>query len=133
LRIVLIALFGAVVGQAVVWYTGQFYALFFLEKTLKVDGMTANVLIAIALALGTPFFVFFGWLSDRIGRKPIILAGCLLAAVTYFPLFGQIAKIGNPSLAAAVQNVHATVTADPATCGSLFDPVNVRTFTQPCD
>ena len=89
-RIVLIALVGAVAGQAVVWYTGQFYALFFLEKTLKVDGATANILIAIALALATPFFIFFGWLSDKIGRKPIIMAGCALAALTYFPLFGAL-------------------------------------------
>ena len=85
--VLIIALFGAVAGQAVVWYTGQFYALFFLEKMLKVDGATANILIAIALVLGTPFFIFFGWLSDKIGRKPIILAGCALAALTYFPLF----------------------------------------------
>src|SRR3546814_13265863 len=87
LKWVLVALFGAVAGQAVVWYSGQFYALFFLEKTLKVDGATANILIAIALALGTPFFIVFGWLSDKIGRKPIILAGCALAALTYFPAF----------------------------------------------
>ena len=97
----LIALFGAVAGQAVVWYTGQFYALFFLEKTLKVDGATANILIAIALALGTPFFVFFGWLSDKIGRKPIILAGCALAALTYFPLFEALTDAANPALARA--------------------------------
>ena len=94
LRIVLIALFGAVAGQAVVWYAGQFYALFFLEKSLRVDGATANILIAIALALATPFFILFGWLSDRIGRKPIILAGCALAALTYFPLFDALARCG---------------------------------------
>jgi MFS family permease len=92
LRLVLIALFGAVAGQAVVWYTGQFYALFFLEKILRVDGATANIMIAAALAIGTPFFVFFGWLSDKIGRKKIILAGCLLAALTYFPLFHALSK-----------------------------------------
>ncbi|QCI69498.1 MHS family MFS transporter [Phreatobacter stygius] len=132
-KIGLLALFGGTAGQAAVWYCGQFYALFFLTQTLKIDGTTANVLIAMSLLLGTPFFIFFGSLSDKIGRKPIILAGCLIAAVTYFPLFGQIAKVGNPTLAAAVQNVQATVSADPATCGSLFDPVNVRTFTQPCD
>ena len=101
LKLVLVALFGAVAGQAVVWYTGQFYALFFLEKTMKVDGSTANIMIAAALAIGTPFFVFFGWLSDRIGRKPIILAGCLLAALTYFPLFHALAGAVNPALAAA--------------------------------
>ena len=88
-------------GQAVVWYTGQFYALFFLEKTLKVDGATANIMIAIALALATPFFILFGWLSDKIGRKPIIMAGCALAALTYFPLFGALTSAANPALARA--------------------------------
>jgi MFS family permease len=96
LRIVLIALFGAVAGQAVVWYTGQFCALFFLEKSLRVDGATANIMIAIALAIATPAFVFFGWLSDRIGRKKIILVGCALAALTYFPLFHTLARAANP-------------------------------------
>src|SRR3712207_3582185 len=95
LKVVLIALFGAVAGQAVVWYAGQFYALFFLERTLRVDGATANILIAIALAIATPAFVFFGWLSDRIGRKPIILAGCALAALTYFPLFDALSNAAN--------------------------------------
>jgi hypothetical protein len=132
-KIAIIALLGATAGQAVVWYTGQFQALFFLTQTLKIDGTTANILIALALAIGTPFFVFFGWFSDKIGRKPIILAGCLLAAITYFPLFGALTKVGNPTLAAAIDNVKVTVSADPATCSSLFDPVNVRTFTQPCD
>src|SRR5690606_1257385 len=87
LKLVLLALVGLTAGQAVVWYTGQFYALFFLEKTLKVDAALANILIATALLLATPFFVFWGWLSDKVGRKPIILTGCLLAALTYFPLF----------------------------------------------
>ncbi|WP_184168258.1 MFS transporter [Sphingomonas kyeonggiensis] len=128
LRIVLIALFGAVVGQAVVWYTGQFYALFFLEKTLKVDGMTANVLIAVALALGTPFFVFFGWLSDKIGRKPIILAGCLLASISYFPLFHALTQAANPALAEAQAKAPITVTADPAECSFQFDPVGKNKF-----
>jgi MFS family permease len=132
-KIAIIALLGATAGQAVVWYTGQFQALFYLTQTLKIDGTTANILIAVALAIGTPFFVFFGWLSDRIGRKPIILAGCLLAAITYFPLFGALTKVGNPTLAAAIENVKVTVSSDPAKCGSLFDPVNVRTFTEPCD
>ena len=89
-------------GQAVVWYTGQFYALFFLTQTLKVDGATANLLVAVALLIGTPFFLFFGWLSDRVGRKPIILAGCLLAALTYFPLFKALTEAGNPALARAL-------------------------------
>lgn len=134
LRIVLIALFGAVVGQAVVWYTGQFYALFFLEKTLKVDGMTANILIAVALALGTPFFVIFGWLSDRIGRKPIILAGCLLAAVSYFPLFHALTMAANPALAEAQAKAPVTVATVNATCSFQFDPVGKTKFDRlPCD
>lgn len=128
LRLVLIALFGAVVGQAVVWYTGQFYALFFLEKTLKVDGWTTNILIAIALAIGTPFFVFFGWLSDRIGRKPIILAGCAIAAVSYFPLFGLLTEAANPALAHAQRNAPVTVAADPAECSFQFDPIGKNKF-----
>lgn len=128
LKIVLIALFGAVAGQAVVWYTGQFYALFFLEKTLRVDGATANIMIATALAIGTPFFVFFGWLSDRIGRKPIVLAGCLLAAATYFPLFHAIAGAVNPALAAAQESAPVTVVADPADCSLQFDPIGKNKF-----
>ncbi len=134
LRIVIIALFGAVAGQAVVWYAGQFYALFFLEKTLKVDGATANILIAIALALATPGFVLFGWLSDRIGRKPIILAGCALAAATYFPLFGALTRAANPALHVAQQTAPLTVLADPATCSFQFDPIGGNRFdTTSCD
>jgi MFS family permease len=132
-KIALIALLGGTAGQAVVWYTGQFYALFFLTQTLKVDGTTANLLIAFALLLGTPFFILFGWLSDKIGRKPILLAGCLIAAITYFPLFGSIAEKANPKLIAATEQVKINLTADPASCTFLFDPVGVRTFTQPCD
>ena len=132
-KIAILALLGGTAGQAVVWYTGQFYALFFLTQTLKVDGTTANILITFALLLGTPFFIFFGWLSDKIGRKPILLAGCLIAAITYFPLFGQIAKTANPKLTSAIDTVKVNLTADPATCGTLFDPVGVRTFTTPCD
>jgi nitrate/nitrite transporter NarK len=112
----------------VVWYTGQFYALFFLEKTLKVDGWTTNILIAIALAIGTPFFVFFGWLSDRIGRKPIILAGCAIAAVSYFPLFGLLTEAANPALAHAQRSAPVTVTADPAECSFQFDPIGRNKF-----
>src|SRR5215217_5510496 len=123
LKIVLIALFGAVAGQAVVWYAGQFYALFFLERTLKVDGATANILIAIALGIATPAFVLFGWLSDKIGRKPIILAGCALAAATYFPLFDALSKAANPALYAAQASAPVTVVADPADCSLQFDPI----------
>ena len=134
LRLVIIALFGAVAGQAVVWYTGQFYALFFLERMLKVDGATANILIAVALAIGTPFFIFFGWLSDRIGRKPIILAGCILAALTYFPLFHALAKAANPALYAAQTTAPVGVIADPTDCSVQFDPIGRNRFdARSCD
>ncbi|MEA3043451.1 MAG: hypothetical protein QOH47_1289 [Sphingomonadales bacterium] len=134
LKIVLIALFGAVAGQAVVWYAGQFYALFFLERTLRVDGATANILVAIALALATPFFLVFGWLSDRIGRKKIILAGCALAALTYFPLFEALSKAANPALYAAQAAAPVRVVADPDDCSVQFDPVGRNKFDQhSCD
>jgi MFS family permease len=134
LKIVLIALLGAVMGQAVVWYTGQFYALFFLERMLRVDGATTNILIAISLALATPGFVFFGWLSDRIGRKPIILAGCLLAVVTYFPLFNALTKYANPALYAAQASAPVSVYADPQQCSIQFDPIGKNKFdTTSCD
>jgi MFS family permease len=133
-KIVLIALFGAVMGQAVVWYTGQFYALFFLERTLKVDGATTNILVAIALVLATPGFVFFGWLSDKIGRKPIILIGCLLAMLTYFPLFGALTRYANPALYAAQSAAPVTVVADPNECSFQFDPVGKNAFdSKSCD
>lgn len=132
-KIALIALFGGTAGQAVVWYTGQFYALFFLTQTLKVDGTTANLLIAASLLIGTPFFILFGWMSDKIGRKPILIAGCLIAAVTYFPLFENIARVANPKLIEATETVKIQIAADPAQCGTLFDPVGVRVFTRPCD
>jgi MFS family permease len=128
LRLVLIALLGAVAGQAVIWYAGQFYALFFLEKTLKVDGATANILIAIALALATPFFILFGWLSDKVGRKKIILAGCALAALTYFPLFGALTGAANPALARAQQAAPVTVHADSGSCSVQFDPIGKTKF-----
>jgi MFS family permease len=128
LKIVLIALLGAVMGQAVVWYTGQFYALFFLEKTLRVDGATTNILTAIALALATPGFIFFGWLSDKIGRKPIILAGCLLALLTYFPLFEALTRYANPALYEAQSASPVTVVADPHQCSFQFDPIGKNTF-----
>ena len=134
LRLVLIALLGAVAGQAVVWYAGQFYALFFLERMLKVDGATANILIAIALAIGTPAFILFGWLSDRIGRKPIILTGCLLAALTYFPLFHALSEAANPALYQAQASAPAAVVADPADCSVQFDPVGRNRFdARSCD
>src|SRR5271156_5478603 len=128
LKVVLIALLGAVMGQAVVWYTGQFYALFFLERILRVDGATTNILIAIALALATPAFVLFGWLSDRIGRKPIILAGCLIAALTYTTLFHALTFYANPALAAAQARAPISVIADPAQCSVQFDPVGKNKF-----
>jgi MFS family permease len=133
LKIVLIALFGLTAGQAVVWYTGQFYALFFLTQTLKIDAPQANLLIAVALILGTPFFLVFGTLSDRIGRKPIILAGCLIAALTYFPLFKALTAAGNPALAAAQQSAPVTLHADPAECSFQFNPTGATKFTTSCD
>ncbi|WP_038216119.1 MFS transporter [Xenophilus azovorans] len=123
LKIVILALLGLTAGQAVVWYSGQFYALFFLTAQLKVDLTTANLLIAAALLIGTPFFIIFGSLSDRIGRKPIIMAGCLLAVVTYFPVFKMLTEYANPDLAQAQAKAGVTVTADPATCSFQGNPV----------
>ena len=128
LKIVIIALLGAVMGQAVVWYTGQFYALFFLERMLRVDGATTNILTAIALALATPAFIFFGWLSDKIGRKPIIMTGCLLALLTYFPLFEALTRYANPALYAAQSASPVTVIADPLQCSFQFDLIGKKTF-----
>jgi MFS family permease len=133
LRLVLLALFGLAAGQAVVWYTGQFYALFFLTQMLKVDAQTANLLVAAALLVGTPFFVVMGALSDRIGRKPVILTGCLLAALTYFPLFRALTHYANPALEQAQATAPVTVVADPSTCSVQFDPVGKSRFTSPCD
>jgi len=133
LKIVILALVGLTAGQAVVWYTGQFYALFFLEKMLKVDGALTNTLVAIALLLGTPFFILFGWLSDKIGRKPIIMTGCLLAALTFFPLFKALTWAANPQLAQAVATSPVTVVADPADCSVQFDPVGKTVFDRSCD
>nr|WP_160350833.1 MULTISPECIES: MFS transporter [unclassified Bordetella] len=133
LKVVILALLGLTAGQAVVWYTGQFYALFFLTKTLQVDATTANVLIALALLIGTPFFLIFGTLSDRIGRKPIIMAGCLIAAVTYFPLFQGLTHFANPALEKAQASAPVTVIADPATCSFQFNPVGTSAFTSSCD
>ena len=133
LKIVILALLGATAGQAVVWYGGQFYALFFLQQVLKVDVRTANYLIAAALAIATPCFILFGWLSDRIGRKKIVLAGCLLAAVTYVPIFEGITHFANPAIESAVAASPVTVVADPNACSFQFDPVGKKTFLQSCD
>ncbi|MBR1131429.1 MFS transporter [Bradyrhizobium iriomotense] len=132
-KLVLLALLGGTMGQGVVWYTGQFYALFFLQSILKVDGYTANLLIAWSLLFGTGFFIVFGMLSDRIGRKPIILGGCLIAALTFFPIFKMITSNANPALEKAIESVKVDVVADPAGCGDLFNPVGTRVFTAPCD
>jgi len=133
LKIVLLALFGLTAGQAVVWYTGQFYTLFFLTQTLKVEAQSANIMVALSLLLGTPFFVVFGALSDRIGRKPIIMAGCALAALTYFPLFRALTHYANPALELAQQTAPVSVIADPDGCSVQFNPVGTSEFTSPCD
>jgi MFS family permease len=132
-KIVILALIGGTMGQGVVWYTGQFYALFFMQSILKVDGYTANLLIAWSLLLGTGFFIVFGALSDKIGRKPIILAGCLIAALTFFPIFKMITTNANPALEKAIESTKVEVVADPAGCGDLFNPVGTRVFSAPCD
>jgi MFS family permease len=132
-KVAFLALAGLTMGQAVVWYTGQFYALFFLTKTLKMDEPTSNILIAIALALATPFFIFFGSLSDRIGRKWIILGGCVIAAATYFPIFKAITHYGNPALERAIQTSPVVVVADPATCHFQVDPTGTKKFPSSCD
>ncbi|EJT03806.1 MFS transporter [Rhizobium sp. CCGE 510] len=132
-KIAIIALLGATMGQAVVWYGGQFYALFFLQNVLKVDLQSANIMVAIALFLATPFFVIFGGLSDKIGRKPIIMAGLLIAAVTYNPLFKAMTWTANPALAEAQASIRATVTADPADCKFQFNPTGTSKFTNSCD
>ncbi|HET7925231.1 MAG TPA: MFS transporter, partial [Rhodanobacteraceae bacterium] len=132
-RIVLLALFGATAGQAVVWYCGQFYALFYLTQTLKIDAIMANLLIAGALLNATPFFVVFGALSDRIGRKIVVLAGCLFAAATYFPIFTALTHYGNPAIAAASETNPVVVVADPDTCTFQFDPVGRKAFKSSCD
>ncbi|UHQ23239.1 MFS transporter [Lysobacter sp. 5GHs7-4] len=132
-KIALLALLGATAGQAVVWYGGQFYSLFFLTKTLGLDPNRADILIAIALALATGGFIFFGWLSDKIGRKKIVLAGCLIAVFTYFPVFKALTHNVNPALESAVAKSPVTVSADPERCAFQFDPVGKATFKQSCD
>ena len=133
LKIVILALIGLTAGQAVVWYSGQFYALFFLTQALKVDGATANILVAVSLLIGTPFFIVFGSLSDKIGRKPIIMLGCLLAVLTYFPVFEALTKAANPDLYAAQQKNKVVVTADANECSFQFNPTGTVKFTSSCD
>ncbi len=132
-KIALLALLGATAGQAVVWYCGQFYSLFFLTQTLKIDATTANLLIAGGLAIGTPFFILFGWLSDKVGRKPIIMAGCLIAALTYFAIFKGLTHYGNPALEEASRTSPVVVSADPGKCSFQFNPVGTAKFTSSCD
>jgi MFS family permease len=132
-KIALLALIGVTMGQAVVWYTGQFYALFFLTKTLKIEDASANIMIAIGLALATPFFIFFGSLSDKIGRKGIIMAGCLIAAATYFPIFKALTHYGNPALETALKNSPVVVVADPASCHFQFNLTGTSKFPSSCD
>jgi len=131
-KIAVIALLGLTAGQAVVWYSGQFYALFFMQNVIKVDSLPANAFVAWSLILGTGGFIFFGSLSDKIGRKPIILTGCLIAAITYFPVFSLLTKTANPALHAA-QQTQVTVTADPADCSFQFNPTGTVKFTNSCD
>jgi MFS family permease len=133
LRLIVIVLFGAVIGQAVVWYTAQFYVLFFLERVLKVDGALTNLLVAAAIFMSTPLYIFFGWLSDRIGRKPVILGACALAALTYFPLFKALTYAANPQLSQAVAGAPVTVLADKHECSFQFDPIGKATFSSSCD
>ena len=128
LRWALVALLGGVAGQAVIWYTAQFYALFYLERILKVDGETTNILIAVSLLIGTPLYLLFGWLSDRLGRKSVIMAGMALGLVTIYPLFGALTHAANPGLADATAKSPVTVSADPATCSFQFDPIGRNTF-----
>jgi MFS family permease len=132
-KIAIFALLGATAGEAVIWYGGQFYALFFLTLTLKVPAVTAQILIAVSLLLGTPFFILFGWLSDKIGRKPIILAGFALGVVTYFPIFQGLTHYANPKLEKALASAPVTVVADPGECSFQFNPVGTAKFTTSCD
>jgi MFS family permease len=132
-KVAIWALLGGTAGQAVVWYGGQFYALFYLTQTVKMEPTSANVAIAISLLIGTPLFVFFGWLSDKIGRKPIVLGGCLLAAVSYFPIFQALTGAVNPALEAALEKSPVTVMSDPAECSFQFNPTGTSSFTTSCD
>ncbi len=133
LRRILLVLVGLTAGQAVIWYTGQFYALFFLERVVKVEGVLTNELVVAALVIGSPFYVVFGWLSDKVGRKPVILSGIALAALLYFPLFHALTAAANPALAAASAASPVTVVADPHECAFQFDPVGKTVFASSCD
>jgi MFS family permease len=132
-KIAILALLGATAGEAVVWYGGQFYALFFLTQTIKVPAVDAQIMIVIALAIATPFFIVFGWLSDKIGRKPIMMAGFLLAVVTYFPIFQGITHFANPALEKALAESPVTVVADPAQCSFQLKLTGTEQYTKPCD
>jgi MFS family permease len=132
-KIVILALLGATAGQAVIWYGGQFYVRFFMLQTLKVDADTTDILVALSLIIATPFFIFFGALSDRIGRKVIVMAGCLIGALTYFPIFHALTHYANPALEAATSSNPVTIVADPATCTPQFDPIGGAKFTSSCD
>jgi MFS family permease len=132
-KIAILALLGATAGEAVVWYGGQFYALFFLTQTLKVAAVPAQLMIAISLAAATPFFIVFGWLSDKIGRKPIMLLGFALAVGTYFQLFALLTHFANPALEKALSSAPVTVVADPSECSFQFNPVGIAKFTTSCD
>jgi MFS family permease len=132
-KIAIFALFGATAGEAVVWYGGQFYALFFLLLTAKVPAIQAQIMIAVSLLLGTPFFIIFGWLSDKIGRKPIILAGFAMAVVTYFPIFQGLVHFTNPKLETALASAPVTVISDPSECSFQFNPIGTAKFTTSCD
>jgi len=133
LKIVILALFGLTAGQAVVWYTGQFYARIFMTTALMVDETTTDILLGIALLIGTPFFIVFGALSDKVGRKPIIMLGCLLAVLTFRPAFEQLTVAANHDLYAAQQVSQVVLIADPKECSVQFNPTGTAKFTSSCD
>ncbi|QRK86327.1 MHS family MFS transporter [Pseudomonas granadensis] len=133
LKVVLIALFSINAGQAVTFYAAQFYVLFFLTQFLKMDPALANSLLIVSVVIGAPFFIFFGWLSDKVGRKPVLMLGLLLATALYFPIFKSLAHYANPAIDLASRQAPITVTADPATCTFQFDPVGKAKFDSPCD
>jgi MFS family permease len=133
LKVVLIALFSINAGQAVTFYAAQFYVLFFLTQFLKMDPAVANSLLIVSVIIGAPFFIFFGWLSDKVGRKPVLMLGLLLATALYFPIFKSLAHYANPAIDQASRQAPITVLADPATCTFQFDPVGKAKFDSPCD